>query len=130
LPTNLSAPETAQELHISVHSVKTHMRRLYAKFDVHERTEAIKKAIPVLRENRVVPRRVVDANADKPVEQKVELQPLHQLPLRADRIERWQQHRPQQLLRRDRRSPDRRVQRAKPARQRRQSLVHDCPDRP
>jgi hypothetical protein len=51
----------------------------------------------------VIPRRVVDADADKPAKQKIELQPLHQLPLRADRIERLQQHRWQQLLRRDRR---------------------------
>jgi LuxR family maltose regulon positive regulatory protein len=43
LPTNLCAPEIAQELHISVHTVKTHMRHVYAKLDVHGRTEAIKK---------------------------------------------------------------------------------------
>jgi LuxR family transcriptional regulator, maltose regulon positive regulatory protein len=43
LPTNLSAPEIAQELHVSVHTVKTHMRHVYAKLGVHERGEAIKQ---------------------------------------------------------------------------------------
>ena len=44
----------------------------------------------------MIPHRLVDADPDKPAEQQVELQPLHQLPLRAHRIERLQQHRPQQ----------------------------------
>jgi LuxR family maltose regulon positive regulatory protein len=44
LPTNLSAPEIAEELHVSVHTVKTHMRHMYAKLTVHERSEAIKAA--------------------------------------------------------------------------------------
>lgn len=42
LPTNLSAPEIAEELHVSIHTVKTHMRHVYAKLGVHERGEAIK----------------------------------------------------------------------------------------
>jgi LuxR family maltose regulon positive regulatory protein len=41
LPTNLSAPEIASELILSVHTVKTHMRKLYAKLDVHTRAEAV-----------------------------------------------------------------------------------------
>ena len=44
LPTNLSAPEIAEELHVSVHTVKTHLKHLYAKLAVHERSEAIKAA--------------------------------------------------------------------------------------
>ena len=44
LPTNLSAAEIASELNVSVHTVKTHMRHLYAKFGVHERSAAIKRA--------------------------------------------------------------------------------------
>jgi LuxR family transcriptional regulator, maltose regulon positive regulatory protein len=44
LPTNLSAPEIAEELHVSVHTVKTHLKHLYAKLSVHERSEAIKEA--------------------------------------------------------------------------------------
>lgn len=40
--------------------------------------------------------------------------------LGADRIKRLQQHRPQQLFRRDRRPPNRRIERGKLARQRRQ----------
>jgi LuxR family transcriptional regulator, maltose regulon positive regulatory protein len=44
LPTNLSAAEIARELNVSVYTVKTHMRQLYAKFGVHERSAAIKRA--------------------------------------------------------------------------------------
>jgi LuxR family maltose regulon positive regulatory protein len=43
LPTNLSAAEIGSELHLSVHTVKTHMRKLYAKLDVHTRAEAVRK---------------------------------------------------------------------------------------
>jgi LuxR family maltose regulon positive regulatory protein len=43
LPTNLSANEIGGELYLSVHTVKTHMRRLYAKLDVHTRAEAVQR---------------------------------------------------------------------------------------
>ena len=45
--------------------------------------------------HRVVPGRIVHPDPDEPAEQQVVFQPLHQLPLRADRVERLQQHRPQ-----------------------------------
>jgi LuxR family maltose regulon positive regulatory protein len=41
LPTNLSAAEIAHELCVSVNTVKTHQRHLYAKFGVHRRREAV-----------------------------------------------------------------------------------------
>jgi LuxR family transcriptional regulator, maltose regulon positive regulatory protein len=41
LPTNLSASEVCGELFLSVHTVKTHMRRLYAKLEVHTRSDAV-----------------------------------------------------------------------------------------
>lgn len=44
LPTNLSAAEIARELYVSVNTVKTHLRNLYAKLDAHGRTEAVEKA--------------------------------------------------------------------------------------
>jgi LuxR family maltose regulon positive regulatory protein len=44
LPTNLSAPEIAGELHLSVNTVKTHMRRLYAKLGIHRRAAAVDRA--------------------------------------------------------------------------------------
>jgi LuxR family maltose regulon positive regulatory protein len=43
LPTNLSASEIGSELFLSVHTVKTHMRKLYAKLDVHTRAEAVQR---------------------------------------------------------------------------------------
>jgi LuxR family maltose regulon positive regulatory protein len=43
LPTNLSAADIGSELFLSVHTVKTHMRKLYAKLDVHTRAEAVQR---------------------------------------------------------------------------------------
>jgi len=44
LPTNLSAREIAGELYLSVNTVKTHQRHLYAKLGAHGRTQAIAQA--------------------------------------------------------------------------------------
>jgi LuxR family transcriptional regulator, maltose regulon positive regulatory protein len=44
LPTNLSAPEIARELSLSVHTVRTHVRHLFAKLGTHSRTEAVARA--------------------------------------------------------------------------------------
>jgi hypothetical protein len=91
---------------------------------------ALQQAIAVLGERRVIPHRIVNAKADKPAEQEVELQPLHQLPLRADRIERLQKHCPQKLLWRNRGTAHPAVERRELPRKNCQSLVHDQPDRP
>jgi hypothetical protein len=107
----------------ALHTRLTHNRRQKLGGDV-----AVKQAIAILRERRVIPRRIVNAN--KPAKQEVELQPLHQLPLGADRIERLQQNRPQKLLGRDRRTAQPRIQRRQLARKRRQRLIHDSADRP
>ena len=44
LPTNLSAPEIARELSVSVTTVRTHIRHVFAKLGVHGRTEAVARA--------------------------------------------------------------------------------------
>ncbi len=44
LPTHLTAQEIASELTLSVHTITTHMRHLYAKLGVHRRTEAVERA--------------------------------------------------------------------------------------
>jgi DNA-binding CsgD family transcriptional regulator len=44
LPTKLSAPEIADQLYLSVNTVKTHMQHLYDKLGVHRRHEAVERA--------------------------------------------------------------------------------------
>ncbi len=44
LPTHLTAPEIAVQLHVSVHTVTTHMRHLYTKLGAHRRNEAVDQA--------------------------------------------------------------------------------------
>ncbi|MBV8954124.1 MAG: hypothetical protein JO179_08290, partial [Solirubrobacterales bacterium] len=44
LPTNLPASAIAAETYVSVHTVKTHMRHIYAKVDAHSRAEAVARA--------------------------------------------------------------------------------------
>jgi LuxR family transcriptional regulator, maltose regulon positive regulatory protein len=44
LPTHLSAREIAAELYLSMNTVKTHQRHLYAKLDAHSRTQAVERA--------------------------------------------------------------------------------------
>jgi LuxR family maltose regulon positive regulatory protein len=44
LPTNLTAPEIAGQLYLSVHTVKTHIRHLYAKLGTHRRAQAVEQA--------------------------------------------------------------------------------------
>ena len=41
LPTNLSAPEKAGQLSVSVNTVRTHMRHAYEKLGAHSRADAI-----------------------------------------------------------------------------------------
>jgi LuxR family maltose regulon positive regulatory protein len=44
LPTSLQGPEIAAELYVSVNTIRTHMRHLYAKLGVHRRVEAVERA--------------------------------------------------------------------------------------
>jgi LuxR family transcriptional regulator, maltose regulon positive regulatory protein len=44
LPTNLTAREIARELHLSVNTIKTHLRHLYAKLGARTRTQAVEQA--------------------------------------------------------------------------------------
>jgi LuxR family transcriptional regulator, maltose regulon positive regulatory protein len=44
LPSNLKAPEIAAELCASANTVRTHIRRIYAKLDAHDRSEAVGRA--------------------------------------------------------------------------------------
>jgi LuxR family transcriptional regulator, maltose regulon positive regulatory protein len=44
LPTNLSRPEIAGELSVSVNTVSTHLRSIYAKLQVRDRSSAVRRA--------------------------------------------------------------------------------------
>jgi len=44
LPTNLSAPEIASQLSVSVNTVRTHMRHVYEKLGAHRRAGAVERA--------------------------------------------------------------------------------------
>ena len=44
LPTNLSRPEIARELYLSVNTVNTHLRNVYAKLDARDRSSAVERA--------------------------------------------------------------------------------------
>ena len=50
LPTNLSRPEIARELSVSLNTVNTHIRNIYAKLQAQDRTSAVQRA----RENRLL----------------------------------------------------------------------------
>jgi LuxR family maltose regulon positive regulatory protein len=50
LPTNLTRPEIARSLHVSVNTVNTHIRSIYAKLGATDRTSAVRRA----RELRLV----------------------------------------------------------------------------
>jgi LuxR family transcriptional regulator, maltose regulon positive regulatory protein len=44
LPTNLSRPEIARELSVSVNTVNTHVRNIYAKLQATDRSSAVERA--------------------------------------------------------------------------------------
>ena len=88
------------------------------------------QAFAVLGEHRNVPHRGIQRQPDKPAEQQIVVELLHQLWLRAHRIEGLQQQSAKQSLRRDRRPAKFGVQLFEFRRQSRQRLVHHLPDRP
>jgi LuxR family maltose regulon positive regulatory protein len=44
LPTNLTRPEIAGELYVSVNTVNTHVRNIYSKLDARDRSSAVQRA--------------------------------------------------------------------------------------
>jgi LuxR family maltose regulon positive regulatory protein len=44
LPTSLTGPEIAAELSVSANTVKTHLRKMYAKLGTHQRSETVTRA--------------------------------------------------------------------------------------
>jgi hypothetical protein len=85
--------------------------------------------VAVLRKHRMVPHRVVHAQAHKPAEQQVVVDLLDQQPLRAHRVEHLQQQRPQNVLRRNRWPPGVGIQRIELRAQRPQHRVRQLANR-
>jgi LuxR family maltose regulon positive regulatory protein len=48
MPTNLTRPEIARELYISVNTVNTHMRHIYFKLGARDRSSAVERARELL----------------------------------------------------------------------------------
>ena len=44
LPTNLTRPEIARELYVSVNTVNTHIRKIYSKLGARDRSSAVQRA--------------------------------------------------------------------------------------
>jgi LuxR family maltose regulon positive regulatory protein len=44
LPTNLTRPEIAQELYVSINTVNTHIRNIYSKLGARDRSSAVQRA--------------------------------------------------------------------------------------
>jgi LuxR family maltose regulon positive regulatory protein len=56
LPTNLTRPEIAQALHVSINTVNTHIRNVYAKLGARDRSAAVQRARQLrLLSNRLAP---------------------------------------------------------------------------
>src|SRR5712671_3202276 len=86
--------------------------------------------LTVLSEHRDVPHCGVLRQPDKPAEQQIIVELLHQLPLRTHRIERLQQQRAKQFLRRNRGPAGLGIELLEFRRPRRQRRVDDFADRP
>ena len=107
-----------------------HLRmRQHCGKELH-RDIARQEPVAVLGTRRRVPYRIIHAEADEPAEQQIELDPLDQLALRTERVERLQQQRPEQAFRWDRFPTKRRVKRVKLRRQLLQRRVDDLTDHP
>jgi LuxR family maltose regulon positive regulatory protein len=44
LPTNMTRPEIASELYVSINTVNTHIRNIYSKLGVQDRSSAVSRA--------------------------------------------------------------------------------------
>jgi LuxR family maltose regulon positive regulatory protein len=44
LPTNLTRPDIARELYVSIHTVNTHIHHIYSKLGAHDRSSAVQRA--------------------------------------------------------------------------------------
>jgi hypothetical protein len=88
----------------------------------------LQQAVAVLGEHGRVPYLVIRVQPHKPAEQQVVIHLFHQQSLAADRVQHLQQLRPQQLLRRNRRTAHASVHRIEVPRQLSKYFVHHRSD--
>lgn len=88
------------------------------------------QSLRILREGRVVQRRVTDVETEEPLEEQVIVQALAELPLAAQRVQCHQERALQQVLRWHRTPTAGRVHRGEGRRQFRQRCVGDLPNPP
>jgi hypothetical protein len=105
-------------------------KALHAGPRLDQRAVAVDQPLAVLGEHRNVPHHGIQRQPDKPAEQQIVAELLHQLTLRAHRIEGLQQQGAQQFLRRNRRPSGLGIELLKFRRQRHQRLTHNLADRP
>jgi hypothetical protein len=89
----------------------------------------VEQSVTVLRECRMIPHGIIDAEPNEPAEQQIVVDLLHQLALGAHRVEGLQQRGAQQALGCDRLAPRALVEPLELGIERGQHVVDDCPDR-
>ena len=99
------------------------------RVEERRRDVAGQQSVPILRERRGMPYRVVHVPADEPANQEVVVEFLHQQSFAPDRVEHLQHQRAQQLFGRDRRTPRRGRPPGEAPRHRPQRLVCQRPHR-
>jgi hypothetical protein len=107
-----------------------HLRQVQHAGEELGRDIAVQQPVPVLAEYGRIPHRIVRRQPHEPTEQQIVVELLHQLPFRAHRVERLQQQRSQQPLRRDRRSSFAGIEPVERPRQLGERRVHEFADRP
>lgn len=104
LVTSLLCPRSSFDfLTIAINREQAGLRRFLGHgLEEDLRDVALEEAVSVLGEDGDVPDPVIHGEVDKPAEQEVVIQLLHELPLAPHAVEGLQQERSEELLRRDR----------------------------
>ncbi len=106
------------------------LRMLDNALEEFARNVGLEQAVAVFRIGRVVPHRIIDAEAHEPPEQQVVIELLDQLALGTERIKRLQQRNTQEAFWRDRPPPERFIHGLEIGIECAHHIVNDTPDQP